>query len=901
MSAATVLGAALIGAVGSFLITRNNIQKNTVPPKILASTKKGTAYIFHSSLEIDAKALRKRFEDAFTERSQNGDLILYPEISLDDFYFTFNENSLKVALNVTKDIHQERIVVTLYPTQLVIKELSNSKSVDMLCIFKKPSTINNQLATIIGKLNAKRVVFKGTEVLKGTTPDKPLIKADSLDEFISNLISDIKEKINLDRIETGSETTLVGEDKNQLKDIVSDLSSSNNFIPLSNVWFDEGKELSMYFRKGGYLIVKIKDLSTDTESFLFPRDPVQDNKPIRVSEIPTFTQSIQIINISTYADGEVLKEVDLENNAVTITSLDPEVWILVKGDDSASVLEEVPRTRNVVRNIGSGGPLQLTSDQKLNANSFCRVYHSYYENYILKPQNVSYFLSKRVNYNPENGPVFKFLYYSLEFKRYFVMYLQKIQSNNSGWINFELLVDTNLNAILNMNTSTNKFTGVFQVAGFNESYYNSLNLEGTILFPADEPPKPSTQITTEKKNVLTSETIKELALLHNKLAFKLTLLNNYYRDTLSQQFFTNVFGGKLNPDRSGFFKNVPLETKSYPLSEAVRYYYSSNGPRCNIYYDYVTDVFMVRLGVTGEKFYTNSDGNGRWFLLYLGEEMKPINRAQMNKIAADEVQNCWENMRIKVPENGVPDEYFIIKLREDTDKEDAKYCMNYLVNPEKRTSPLIERQHFMEGAYNNDNGTNTKVVYHVERFQIKEHLLSFFDVRDFGITDMERFVAPYSTSFLKYYPKRNLKIINRVHETLEYYGRNNVIQINQINNLILTPLAFKRLKSDPSVPVLEVSGARIHMHNKDLRKNFKTNTYDTYYVLDIVSTENDNRPLFEKFLTLLRQKNKNNGNQCYPRLKNLKGRVIFNGEGGIGDVRMDDDRSQVFQDALIDF
>jgi type II secretory pathway component GspD/PulD (secretin) len=162
---------------------------------------------------------------------------------LNDFYFSFNRNSLKAALD-NSELFEKRTVIAKN-AELIIRKGINTSKIDILYLFNNVK-LNNILA--------KNIIVRGN-VVKGMVENND--KSGTFKDFVNRLLEDIRAKIELLDL---SVTDNQGIGTNSYFEYVSDFSggATNFYFPFSNLRTEPNKELSMYYRKGGYLIVVVQ-------------------------------------------------------------------------------------------------------------------------------------------------------------------------------------------------------------------------------------------------------------------------------------------------------------------------------------------------------------------------------------------------------------------------------------------------------------------------------------------------------------------------------------------------------------------------------------------------------------------------------------------------------------------
>lgn len=285
-------------------------------------------------------------------------------------------------------------------------------------------------------------------------------------------------------------------------------------------------------------------------------------------------------------------------------------------------------------------------------------------------------------------------------------------------------------------------------------------------YPNVEIPAGNKSVVNGRNDIMLDEFIDS----HINLSKSILKLRNEKSNVIASPSNENLFfasgSGKVPVENNNFDLSNPVNvilansvsffgaSAVKTLEEAFSYY---GKDLFHIFYDFITDVFLVRIGPNITDYWNNSNGN-RWCILYTEKKISgsnskvlcPLNQSEMTSICkkfeSSMITNRYEISKgNSVFYSSAYNPWKLIKLRNS--KNDffyinnfSYYLLKYEPNPTARTSAYLDNVYKV--SYNKDIGDiefrdgefRWKVEYKNyqdwERRALKDNLISFFDGYD---------------------------------------------------------------------------------------------------------------------------------------------------------------------------
>lgn len=780
MATTTTLFAAA-AAVTAVTALLSSLGRREEKPRIIAKQKNTSATVIFTTLE-KAKVLEKILQEQ--------------ESSSMNYFIVTSFSSLKKVLaserisNTSLSLITDNIfTTTIYKN--VINFLNGIQSIDLWIVFQS-SLVNSALQKTSSKARAKRINSKsifyssnipviGKYELKENINDffqknkLPISKRiETLDDyflFLKNL-QDISNKSlassSIDEYAIDEENQ---ENQNQngegspapatlvTSPIVPDISQSDQYKSFNTILLEQLPEnIDLYF-KSGYLIAHFNaEGGQGQEKILrLVRDQEDNYEPVRLLQAPADSSlNTEILNNKWYVDVEVLSTPvgDGGSNVqlTTVQSLLDNGWILIQ--DSNEFLRSILKTNEKDYDLSSSSSSSSTSRNvslslpSLSLKGSLSVFHER----LLDMKDFDYYAKTEYLIGLEEAEVYKISY--RKDGTTYVRFLQKLDLFGNGFKLFEILVT-------NQDDSSKKrpYTGTRFDSSLtyfiNKACYYDFN-DDLLKYLIEDKEYSGVTIQSSSKSVVDNQNTvidAEFKQIHDRLTREIRARRletpRYFRlnESLIKRM-TSYFSTSNNLEKT--------------LDDAIRTYYGVG--ELHIFYDFIVDVYLVRLGKNNNFFFSEqdmySDGyQNKWFLLYTNQTINgivrkvPVNHATMFNIMTKSG-------------NRVPLEKFLIR-NTVYDNEfymatyGSKWRLRYRADPIRPCSPWMKNIFlFCNGFRYNDYFPNFRTFVDFDRYLVYDSFVSLFNVRNYlneNVVKNDPSAPPYS--YFKYtgqlYNKKN--------------------------------------------------------------------------------------------------------------------------------------------------
>lgn len=537
------------------------------------------------------------------------------------------------------------------------------------------------------------------------------------------------------------------------------ISESDQYKSFNTILLNQSLEnIELYYKEGKIIAYFYEQANEQTSRILrLVRDSSNNYDPISISSIPVSNSFYtEILNNRWYVDVETILTTDLAGNEIqlnTVQKLLDNKWFLIGVSEtrflamepenrSFDKLKENESFKNFKKNESEDEPALRTVETSAfsvneNGNSY-RALEIFY-NRMINMNDLGFYNKTEYQIGLEESEIYKI---SFKFnEQMYVRFLQKLDLFGNGLKLFEVLVQQE-------GGSVRPFVG----ARFDSSLTYYLNK--TCYYDYSE--FISKYIIEDKEYAGVTIQSSSKGDEYNYIRTNLGIINEELC----------LYCRKLTP------KNDPNVISTIPTFFGNYSYYLSNRYQANlnkifiyyglagefhIFYDFIADVFLVRLGTNNDNFFnpkpTSSNlETSRWFILY-----RDVNDADRGNIAYYDFMKKPVDLLYWLNNKGEIRYFYIQNTSEEiisdyfyTQQLNSRYRMIYKPEPYRPCSKYLKSITYVANSLEKNSKKSTRLFVDYERYSIIDSLVSVFNSKTVSSNDFGNNPSAPPYSFLKF-------------------------------------------------------------------------------------------------------------------------------------------------------